>query len=173
MIIGEYAACGTCGKNYRLRIQVGLDKIQNHNFHCLKCQESIYVKLAIGDGDNSGIIFGENCLQGTADDATPQYLSSDFFAGVDEVNAPKSMPSLNFMMDVIKKIGINKLNEIKNKKENILTGHQKRPEEIWPTLKKAWRMKRSGQNKLSESMIKKFSKENGYTLTLNLPYFFF
>lgn len=158
MIIGSFIACSTCKKNYRARIQVGIKDFQEFNFMCLDCSEPIHLSLELG----KGVIFGENCEPGSSINATPHYLSDDIIPTAEEVNSPNSFPSLRFMDDVISSIGFEKLMSDDGKPRKFNADAARNPKSEWDELKKAWRLQRSGQDKLSKSILKKFAKENNY-----------
>lgn len=158
MIIGSFIACGTCKKNYRARIQVGIKDIQEFNFMCLECSEPIHLSLELG----TGVVFGENCVEGSSINATPHYLSDDIIPTAEEVNSPNSFPSLRFMDDVTNSISFKKLISANAKPRKFNADSARNPKSEWDELKKAWRLQRSGQEKLSRSILKKFSKSNSY-----------
>lgn len=85
MIIREYIACETCEHLHTVRIGLGDEKYQTHNFPCSGCGENITIALEIG----TGLILKENAVQGM-EEGTVVNLDSLFLAnpantGVDHV----------------------------------------------------------------------------------------
>lgn len=91
MVVREYAACEECGTVHRLRIGMGAEPIQKHQFACAHCGLEMGLTLAAG----RGMEFGPNAVRTEPSEPAPIVnLHPDFVFDRSQISSEKAFPSL-------------------------------------------------------------------------------
>ena len=91
MITREYANCEECGTVHVLRIGIGPEPVQAHQFSCSHCGSEMNVRLESG----VGITYGPNAAKAKQDDTAPIInLHPTFVFSEAEIHSADAFPSL-------------------------------------------------------------------------------
>lgn len=162
MITREYAACEECETAHILRIGIGAEPTQAHQFSCSNCGEEMNIRLERG----IGFIYGPNASKiDPIDDGPIVNLHPSFVFSKDDVGRRDAFPSLEFGAEMIKgilaaraKAGLS-LDLAKLTAESSPTA---RITEEWEQLRAAWSLTRNGKTELAEKRRLGFVDSAGY-----------
>jgi len=156
MITREYAACGECGTVHVLRIGIGAEPMQAHQFACTHCGSEMNLRLEMGVGTT----YGPNAIKADPDDSAPIInLHPSFVFGRDEIHSPRAFPSLvqgAKMIDALlaarSRAGLPPtLDDLA-----IYGPPQARTTQEWDALRASWALTRNGKPDLAAKRMKRF-----------------
>ena len=172
MKVREFLKCLTCDHIHTIRVSVGHNPIQRHDFACASCEEPIGLIMHVDYHIfSTEIEFCENCdlalEEGSIVNLDPHFLihESDLdadrnfgwmqeaqyiMAANPEVAILPTAPNSQAMVDTYEQLGG-------------LPGIYK----YWNTLKKAWSLRENKKNALAAKVIKKYDPR-GYKITSSI-----
>lgn len=165
MIVRYALKCETCGKPHTLRIGMGHDASQTHNFACRKCSEKIVLRMDL-DHEKLGwsVVCVENCEPADeVADAPIVYMDANLVISPDEQGEDRTFPRFAHM-DAMREAAA-RLKPSPLAEPVPLTNRNHRPYRPpdygaeWVLLRKAWSLARNGQSELSEKQIAAGSAE--------------
>ncbi len=161
MVIRHYIECTTCHAPYTLRISVGHGMWQEHNFHCLQCEEVIRIGMEV-DYHNirTYIRCLENCSdgnrEGTIVNLSPERPVDSKILHEDFVFPFVTDPLLWSTIEAFKNKPDSEV-ELLRKKQMPFTD----PSDEWKLLKKAWSLYNNNKSSLLVDMLRiKFNKKD-------------
>ena len=157
MVVREYAACEECGTGHTLRIGMGAEPVQKHQFACTYCGLEMGLKVTMG----KSIEFGPNAVRTTPKDGAPIInLHPDFVFDRAEIGSEKAFPSLEqgarmimAAMAARRRAGL---------PEDYDPHPMPRLTEEWDALRAAWSLSRNGRTVLANKRMKKFLETKPY-----------
>ncbi|MBB3810581.1 hypothetical protein [Pseudochelatococcus contaminans] len=162
MIIREYAACTECESPHMLRIGIGHEPVEAHQFSCTGCGLEMGIRLETG----VGMTFGPNAKKIESDDsAAVVNLHPSFVFAKEELGSADAFPSIDFGRDMIR--------ALKDAREKAglphdlpkLAADQMRPAPIteeWEHLRAAWSLSRNEKYDLAGKRLAGFIPNAGY-----------
>ena len=164
MIVRHQVACITCDTPHTLRIQVGHENYQEHSFQCTGCGEQMIVGMHCDQEKATlKIIEKENCKQGTIEGIIVN-LSPEFPIPADELHMDLAFPSVHHVEQFIAAqtaLGMGPVSAEDYLKKRI--DLSRRPNNLWPTLEKAWSLHGRGREDLAKGKIDQYFGELGTT----------
>lgn len=162
MIQRMYIRCAVCNKHHTLRIQIGIQPIQRHEFACAGCSEPISLAFSI---PQNGATEHINELKGAkyvrdADSTNTEfrYLASDFAADVDRIGDPMYFGAMEFMSQMIDTpAGKERLRMAREGVQAEEPGGIYEVADAWQTLQRCWRLENAGRFDLSTRLLKEIS----------------
>lgn len=170
MIIRRYIRCKLCDQHHTLRIQLGIQPIQSHEFQCLSCAEPISLAFSIrenGAKEHVNDINGAHVTDDPSSTSTKfRYLSSDFAADEENITDPMYFGAMKFLNQVFSSpAGKAALQEssVGPQIRQIYTA--RKPQDIWATIQRCWRLQNAGRYDLSTRLLSDLAREEGWDTT--------
>jgi hypothetical protein len=89
MVVREYAACEECGVVHILRIGMGVEPFQKHQFSCTNCGLEMGITMGMGNGMD----FGPNAVRAGLKEGAPVInLHPDFVFDKSEIGSTMAFP---------------------------------------------------------------------------------
>lgn len=156
MITREYAACEECGTVHVLRIGIGVEPVQAHQFACTHCGSEMNLRLEMGVGTT----YGPNAIKAEPDDsATIINLHPSFVFGKDEIHSSDAFPSLDqgakmfrALLAARARVGLPPTLDDFAPNEP----PQARTTQEWDALRATWSLTRNGKTDFAAKRMKKF-----------------
>lgn len=156
MITREYAACEECGTAHVLRIGIGVEPVQAHQFACTHCGSEMNLRLEMGVGTT----FGPNAVKADPDDSAPIInLHPSFVFSKDEIHSPDAFPSLDQGAKMIRALLAARARAglPPTLDDFAVDGPpQASTTEEWAALRASWSLTRNGKPDLAAKRLKKF-----------------
>jgi len=161
MIVREYASCDECGTVHVLRIGIGSEPVQAHQFACQNCRQEMGITLK----NKGGFAFGPNATRAAEDDTGPIVnLNPNFVFTKENIRRTDAFPSLehgrslvNAALEARRRLGL---------PEDLLLLSRMPPRvrvtEEWPPLRAAWSLTRNGKADLAQKRLDAFIGTAGY-----------
>ncbi len=174
MVIRDYIKCMTCDTAHTVRVSVGHNTIQRHDFSCVECHEPIGIAMNVDlDKVEAEIVCYENCeksnIEGTVINIDPHFMVDE-----DLVNEELTFPWMNqaqslmageippiLLQDDRAARNIEALTDFKIPGNGIgdiyeQLGGLTRVTEYWDIVKKAWSLTNKNKTNLAEKVLKKY-----------------
>ncbi len=157
MVVREYAACEECGTVHMLRIGIGAEPVQKHQFGCTHCGLEMGLTLTTG----SGMEFGPNAVRTELQKGAPVVnLHPDFVFDRSEIGSERAFPSLEqgakmvmAAMAARRKAGL---------PEDFESHPMPHITEEWDALRAAWSLTRNSKEALAEKRMAAFLAAKPY-----------
>ena len=163
MIVREYVRCTECGTAHVLRIGLGGEPVQAHQFACNSCGQEMGVRLELGVGWS----YGPNTEKSEEDNDAPIVnLHPSFVFSKSEIGSADAFPSLDFGKRMIDGILAARTRAGLPATLELLSAEQPRRARIteeWDQLRAAWSLHRNGKDELAGKRLEKFIPGAGYS----------
>lgn len=169
MIVRKYIQCSICNKHHTLRIQIGMQPTQRHNFSCANCLEPISLALSIHQSEGTckltelkgAVIVNDQCH----DNTTFHYLATDFAADSENINNPLYFGSMTFMTQALSSpYGQQALSQAVNGDMTHLFDIPSH-EPLWSALQRCWRLTNAGKHGIASQSLSEIARDTGYEKT--------
>lgn len=163
MIVRDMIRCKTCDHVSTVRISVGHDNYQRHDFACVSCEEPIGLGMYVDFKKvSTKLDFCENCEQadeeGTIVNLNPHFLMSETDQGQDQNFSWMSQSHYIMGNSSIPPILVPRphLKGIKFRDTYEELGGIYCTSELWSTIKKGWSLTNNHKQALAQKVLKKY-----------------
>lgn len=161
MIVRGYLNCGECGHPHIVRIGMGQEAQQRHQFSCRSCHEPIAVGLDVDYANiSSKIVYGANAVAASAlTDGDVVNLDANFLIPDEDQGKELVFPRLEQGAAMIEKWMVDRQAKGLPAIPEIDESPYKRPDFAaeWNDLRAAWSLWRNGKDDLSTKRVEKAS----------------
>lgn len=163
MIIRGYLNCGECGHPHTVRIGMGQEAQQRHQFACRSCHEPIAVGLDVDYTSIScEVVYGPNAVEaGPSSEGDVVNLDANFLIPDEEQGQDFAFPRLKQGAAMVQKWVEDRRAKGLPDFPDVAGSGAKRPDFAaeWSALRAAWSLWRNGKSDLSIQRVKKASEE--------------